>query len=51
MTKNIFYLIQKLGMIVLGNLLYTLAVTLFIVPNGLLTGGFSFIDLLLKRYL
>ena len=49
MTKNIFYLIQKLGMIVLGNLLYTLAVTLFIVPNGLLTGGTTGLALFFNR--
>ena len=29
----------KLAMIVLGNLLYALAVTVFIVPNQLVTGG------------
>lgn len=29
----------RLGEIVLGNLMYALAVTMFIVPNGLITGG------------
>ncbi len=39
MKKKWIPILLKLGMIVLGNLLYALAVTVFIVPNQLLTGG------------
>lgn len=31
--------LKRLGLIVLGNLMYALAVVLFILPNGLITGG------------
>ncbi|HJC56850.1 MAG TPA: YitT family protein [Candidatus Eisenbergiella intestinipullorum] len=47
--KNWFVLIRKLGMILFGNLLYALAVTLFIVPNGLLTGGTTGLALFFYR--
>lgn len=30
---------KRLGLIILGNLMYALAVVLFILPNGLITGG------------
>ncbi len=49
MKKNWFVLIRKLGMILFGNLLYALAVTLFIVPNGLLTGGTTGLALFFYR--
>lgn len=39
MKKKWIPILLKLGMIILGNLLYALAVTVFIVPNQLLTGG------------
>ncbi len=39
----------KLGMIVFGNLLYALAVTLFIVPNQLITGGTTGLALFFNR--
>ena len=29
----------RIGQIVLGNTMYALAVVMFIVPNGLITGG------------
>lgn len=31
--------IQKISMIILGNLLYSLAIAFFILPSGLITGG------------
>lgn len=39
----------KLGMIVFGNFLYALAVTLFIVPNQLITGGTTGLALFFNR--
>lgn len=39
----------KLAMIVLGNLLYALAVTVFIVPNQLITGGTTGLALFFNR--
>ena len=36
MKKNIVW---KLGMIILGNTMYALAVVWFILPAGLITGG------------
>ena len=49
MKKNWTVFLPKLGMIVLGNLLYALAVTLFIVPNQLLTGGTTGLALFFYR--
>ena len=40
---------EKLGMIVFGNFLYALAVTLFIVPNQLITGGTTGLALFFNR--
>lgn len=37
-TTNIPYM-KNLGLILLGNTIYALAVTMFILPNGLITGG------------
>ena len=39
MQKKWINAAEKLGMIIFGNLLYALAVTLFIMPNHLITGG------------
>ena len=49
MKKKWTVYIPKLGMILLGNLLYALAVTLFIVPNQLLTGGTTGLALFFYR--
>lgn len=38
MTTDIPYM-KNLGLILLGNTIYALAVTMFILPNGLITGG------------
>lgn len=39
----------RAGMIILGNLMYASAVTLFIVPNGLITGGTTGLALFFSR--
>lgn len=49
MQKKWIHAVQKLGMIFFGNLLYALAVTLFIVPNHLITGGTTGLALFFYR--
>lgn len=39
----------SLGIVILGNILYALAVKLFLMPAGLLTGGTTGIGLALNR--
>ena len=49
MQKKWMNAAEKLGMIIFGNLLYALAVTLFIVPNHLITGGTTGLALFFYR--
>lgn len=49
MDKKWMNAAAKLGMIVFGNFLYALAVTLFIVPNQLITGGTTGLALFFNR--
>ena len=46
MSRKSRLLIQNIFFILLGNFLYALAVTLFILPNGLITGGSTGLALL-----
>ena len=39
MLKSSAAVLRKLALILLGNTIYALAVTMFILPNGLITGG------------
>lgn len=39
MLKTSTTILRNLGLILLGNTIYALAVTMFILPNGLITGG------------
>lgn len=41
---------MRIGMIILGNLLYALAVVLFIMPNNLMTGGTTGLALFFYRF-
>ena len=49
MNKTWIKLAARLGLIVLGNLMYALAVVMFIVPNGLITGGTTGLALFFYR--
>ena len=49
MQKKWINAAEKLGMIIFGNLLYALAVTLFIMPNHLITGGTTGLALFFYR--
>ena len=49
MQKKWMNAAEKLGMIIFGNLLYALAVTLFIMPNHLITGGTTGLALFFYR--
>ncbi|GKX67198.1 YitT family protein [Inconstantimicrobium mannanitabidum] len=39
MNKRYLKILKKIALILLGNTIYALAVTMFILPNGLITGG------------
>lgn len=41
---------MSIALILLGNLIYTLAVTMFILPNNLITGGTTGLALVVTRY-
>ena len=43
--------IEKILMILLGNLLYSFAIAFFILPSGLITGGTTGIALFVYLYL
>lgn len=49
MLKKYAPLLKNILLILLGNLIYALAVTMFIVPNGLITGGTTGLALLVNR--
>ncbi|MEQ8200698.1 MAG: YitT family protein [Syntrophomonadaceae bacterium] len=49
MTKIHTPYIKNLGLILLGNTIYALAVTMFILPNGLITGGTTGLSLVFNH--
>ncbi len=46
MTRGLKSLLKNIALILLGNTIYALAVTMFILPNGLITGGSTGLALL-----
>ena len=46
MFKRYSTILKNIGLILLGNTIYALAVTMFIIPNGLITGGTTGLALL-----
>ncbi|MDP4146834.1 MAG: YitT family protein [Bacillota bacterium] len=46
MLKKYSTMLKNIGLILLGNTVYALAVTMFILPNGLITGGTTGLSLL-----
>lgn len=46
MLKRYSTILKNIGLILLGNTIYALAVTMFILPNGLITGGTTGLALL-----
>ncbi len=51
MKRRILLNCKNILMILLGNLIYTLAITMFILPNGLITGGTTGLSLVVTRYI
>ncbi len=51
MKRLIYSNCKNVLMILLGNLIYTLAITMFILPNGLITGGTTGLSLVITRYI
>lgn len=51
MNKKYFTILKKIALILLGNTIYALAVTMFILPNGLITGGTTGLALLFYHQL
>ncbi|MDK2808493.1 MAG: hypothetical protein PWP24_1228 [Clostridiales bacterium] len=51
MTSTIFPHAKHILQILLGNLIYSLAVVMFILPNGLITGGTTGLSLVVIRFL
>lgn len=51
MLKRYSSILRNIGLILLGNTVYALAVTMFILPNGLITGGTTGLALLFYHQL
>ena len=49
MQKKLFHFLFQLILIILGNSFYTLGITMFILPNGLITGGTTGLALSINR--
>lgn len=50
MQKKLFHFLFQLLMIILGNSIYTLAITMFILPNDLITGGTTGLALSINHF-
>lgn len=50
MHNNLSIILKKIGFILFGNTIYALAVTMFILPNGLITGGTTGLALILDHF-
>jgi Uncharacterized conserved protein len=50
MDNKFLIMFRKIGLILLGNTVYAMAVTMFILPNGLITGGTTGLALILNHF-